>query len=144
MHRVASSLLIFPFRVVWWLPALLLGVAGPVFADSPVEAAIGVDGVQRITITLDSYLYRPNHVIVQAGKPLELTLTSVTMITPHNFVLNDPAAGLAVEQDVGAGKSVTVHVAPAQAGTFTFYCDKKLLFFQSHREKGMEGRLEVR
>lgn len=144
MHRVASSLFILPFRVVWWLPALLLGVAGPVFADGPVEAAIGVDGVQRITLTLDSYSYRPNHVIVQAGKPLELTLTSVTMITPHNFVLNDPAAGLAVEQDVGAGKSVTVRVTPMQAGTFTFYCDKKLLFFQSHREKGMEGRLEVR
>jgi heme/copper-type cytochrome/quinol oxidase subunit 2 len=93
---------------------------------------------------LDSYSYSPNHLIVHAGKPVELTLTSETTITPHNFVLKEPAAGLTVEQDVGAGKSMTVRFTPAQPGTFVFYCDKKLLFFKSHREKGMEGRLEVR
>jgi len=27
---------------------------------------------------------------------------------------------------------------------FAFYCDKRLLFFKSHHEKGMEGRLDVR
>jgi hypothetical protein len=29
-------------------------------------------------------------------------------------------------------------------GTFPFYCDKKLLFFKSHHERGQEGHLEVR
>lgn len=111
---------------------------------APVVVPIGTDGIQRATITLDSYSYTPNHVVVQAGKPVELTLTSVTTLTPHNFVLNDPAAGFKVEQDVGAGKTVTVRFTPLQPGLFTFYCDKKLLFFKSHREKGMEGRLEVR
>lgn len=28
-------------------------------------------------------------------------------------------------------------------GKYPFYCDKKLLFMDSHREKGMEGILEV-
>jgi hypothetical protein len=28
-------------------------------------------------------------------------------------------------------------------GEYPFYCSKKLLFFKSHREKGMEGMLEV-
>ena len=106
--------------------------------------AAGPDGIQRATITLDSYSYVPSHLVVQTGKPVELTLTSVTSITPHNFILKEPAAALDVELDIGAGKSVTVRFTPSQAGVFTFYCDKKLLFFASHREKGMEGRLEVR
>lgn len=93
---------------------------------------------------MDSYSYTPNHIVVRAGKPVELTLTSVTTLTPHNFVLKEPAAGLTVEQDVRAGKTATVRFTPTQPGAFTFYCDKKLLFFASHREKGMEGRLEVR
>jgi plastocyanin len=93
---------------------------------------------------MDSYAYRPNHLVVRAGQPVELTLTSVTILTPHNFVLKEPAAGLSVEQDVGAGKTATVRFTPTQPGVFAFYCDKKLLFFASHREKGMEGRLEVR
>lgn len=134
-----------------WLSCLLLlglaalaGGAGLVSAGEPVELTIGEDGVQRGTIILDSYSYSPNHLIVRAGKPVELTLTSVTTITPHNFILKEPTAGLAVEQDVGAGKSLTVRFTPQQPGLFTFYCDKQLLFFKSHREKGMEGRLEVR
>lgn len=113
-------------------------------ADGPVVVEPGPDGVQRAGVILDSYAYAPSHLVVQAGKPVELTLTSVTTLTPHNFILNDPVAGLHVEQDVGAGKTVTVRFTPNQPGTVTFYCDKKLLFFASHREKGMEGRLEVR
>lgn len=101
-------------------------------------------GVQRASITLDSYFYTPAHLIVQVGKPVELTLTSVTLLTPHNFIIREPSAGLLVEQDVGAGKTVTVRFTPIEPGRFTFYCDKKLLFFKSHREKGMEGLLEVR
>lgn len=116
------------------------GAVCPVAAGEPVILQPGADGVQQATITLDSYSYSPDHLIVQAGKPVELTLTSVTTITPHNFIIKE----LAVEQDVGAGKTVTVRFTPMQPGTFPFYCDKKLLFLPSHQEKGMEGRLEVR
>jgi len=102
------------------------------------------DGVQRATVILDSYSYTPNHLIVQAGKPVELVLTSITSITPHNFVLKDEAAGLSIERDVSAGKTVTVQFTPTKPGVHAFFCDKKLLFLPSHREKGMEGKLEVR
>ncbi len=112
--------------------------------SAPVVLEAGADGVQRAAMTLDSYTYAPNHLIVQVGKPVELTLTSVTALTPHNFVMKEPAAGLMVDQNVSAGKSLTIRFTPEQIGVFTFYCDKKLLFFASHREKGMEGRLEVR
>jgi len=115
----------------------------PADAAGPVTLEAGPDGVQRGTILLDD-LYTPSHIVVQAGKPVELVLTSQTSITPHNFIVDDPAAGFKVKEEVGAGKTVTVRFTPPKPGTFPFYCDKRLLFFKSHREKGMEGRLEVR
>ena len=120
----------------------LLG-ASTAFAAEPVAAEVGQDGVQRLKITLDDE-YHPGHVVVQAGHPVEFVLTSLTRITPHNFIIDDPAAGFRVKQEVGAGETVTVRFTPPHAGSFPFYCDKKLLFFKSHREKGMEGRLDVR
>jgi heme/copper-type cytochrome/quinol oxidase subunit 2 len=105
---------------------------------------VAADGVQRATVTLDSYSYTPNHLIVEAGKPVELTLTSVTWITPHNFIIKDPADSLFVEQDVSADKTVTIEFTPNQLGTFPIYCDKRLWPLPSHRDKGMEGKLEVR
>ncbi len=110
----------------------------------PFVVPVAADGVQRATITIDSYSYTPNHLIVQAGKPVELTLTSVTTIVPHNFIIKDPAGSLSVEQDVSAGKTVTVKFTPAQPGTFPIYCDKRLWPMPSHRDKGMEGKLEVK
>jgi plastocyanin len=109
-----------------------------------LEILADSDGVQRATVILDSYSYSPNHLIVQKGKPVELTLHSVTFLTPHNFILKEPAAGLSVDEDTPAGKDKIVRFTPTQPGTYPFYCDKKLLFFKSHRDKGMEGLLEVR
>jgi plastocyanin len=110
----------------------------------PVVVPIAADGVQRATVILDSYSYDPGHLIVEKGKLVELTLTSVTLLTPHNFIIKEPAAGLTVEQDVGAGKTVLLKFMPLQAGVFTIYCDKRLWPLPSHRDKGMKGKLEVR
>jgi heme/copper-type cytochrome/quinol oxidase subunit 2 len=107
---------------------------------TPFVVPVGTDGVQRATITLDSYSYTPKHLIVEAGKPVELTLTSVTTITPHNFIIKE----LSVEQDVSAGKTVTITFTPARTGMFPIYCDKRLWPLPSHRDKGMEGKLEVK
>lgn len=127
------------------LTVILLGVWAPwSSADDPLVVEPDADGIQRATIILDSYTYAPKHLVVLAGKPVELTLRSVTSLTPHNFLITEPVAGFRVEQDVGAGKTATVKFTPMHPGTYPFYCDKKLLFFASHREKGMEGRLEVR
>jgi len=126
------------------LIALLLLQPAAGMAEDAKILEPDADGVQRAAVTMDSYSYTPNHFVVRAGKPVEMALTSVTLLTPHNFILKEPSAGLAVEEDVGAGKTKTVRFTPSKPGTYTFYCDKKLLFFASHREKGMEGRLEVR
>lgn len=106
----------------------------------PFVVPVGADGIQRATITLDSYSYTPNHLVVEAGKPVELTLTSVTTITPHNFIIKE----LSVAQDVSAGKTVVVKVTPARTGVFSIYCDKRLWPMPSHRDKGMEGTFEVK
>ena len=116
----------------------------PAHSGPPMVIPVAADGVQRATVTLDSYSYSPNHLIVEAGKPVELTLISATIITPHNFIIKDPAGSFSVEQDVSAGKTVTLKFTPTQPGTFPIYCDKRLWPLPSHRDKGMEGKLEVR
>jgi heme/copper-type cytochrome/quinol oxidase subunit 2 len=111
---------------------------------SAIAVPISPDGVQRATIILDSYSYSPNHLVVENGKPVELTLTSVTTITPHNFIIKDSTGSLSVEQDVGAGRTVMARFVPTQPGLFSFFCDKRLWPMRSHRDKGMEGLLEVK
>ena len=122
----------------------IVHAAEPSQPGPPMVIPVAADGVQRATVTLDSYSYSPNHLIVEAGKPVELTLTSVTTIIPHNFIIKDPAGSLSVEHDVSAGKTVTITFTPTKPGTFPIYCDKRLWPLPSHRDKGMEGKLEVR
>lgn len=110
----------------------------------PIVVPVSPDGVQRATVILDSYSYSPSHLVVEKGKPVELTLTSITTITPHNFIIKDSANSLSVEQDVGAGRTVMARFVPTQPGLFPFFCDKRLWPMPSHRDKGMEGLLEVK
>lgn len=125
------------------LAALAFG-AEPTSIGPPFSVPVDADGVQRTTVILDSYSYAPAYLIVEKGKPVEFTLKSVTTLTPHNFIIKDPAGSLAVEQDVSAGKTATLKFTPMQSGTFPIYCDKRLWPLPSHRDKGMEGKLEVR
>lgn len=120
--------------------AILISVG---WSKEEVVVAQDADRVQRATMIMDSYFYKPDHLVVRVGTPVELILVSQTTFTPHNFVLKDPDAGIAINQDIGAGDTVKVRFTPTKTGVFTFYCDKKLLFFKSHREKGMEGVLKV-
>jgi heme/copper-type cytochrome/quinol oxidase subunit 2 len=145
--RKAPRQLLNMMAIVWLLTSVCVTIvhaADPSQSDPPMLIPLTADGVQRATITLDSYSYSPNHVIVEAGKRVELTLTSVTMMIPHNFIIKAAIGNLFVEQDVSAGKTVTIIFTPTQPGTFPIYCDKRLWPFPSHRDKGMEGKLEVR
>jgi plastocyanin len=116
----------------------------PAGVAAPLVVPMAADGIQKATITLDSYSYQPNHLIVEAGKPVEFTLVSVTTLIPHNFIIKDPSGSLSVEQDVSAGKTAIVTFTPTQRGIFPIYCDKRLWPLPSHRDKGMEGLLEVK
>ena len=139
--------LIHMLATVWLLTSVgvvIVHAADPSQSGPPMVIPVAADGVQRATVTLDSYSYSPNHLIVEAGRPVELTLTSVTTIVPHNFIIKDPAGSLSVEQDVSAGKTVTITFTPPLPGLFPISCDKRLWPLPSHRDKGMEGKLEVR
>lgn len=112
-------------------------------ADEPLVLQTSPDGVQRAEIIAGSYSYTPDHLIVKLNVPVELTLHSKTWIVPHTFVLKDSDAGLEIHQDIPAGKNEVIKFIPARPGKFRFYCDKKLLFFKSHEDRGMKGILEV-
>ncbi|HTN44091.1 MAG TPA: cupredoxin domain-containing protein [Nitrospiria bacterium] len=133
---------------IYFLAAVSPGAAAETSVNQPSPPAevipIGADGVARAEIVVDSYSYKPDRLIVPVGHSVELTLKSVTIIVPHNFVIKAPELGINVSQEVPAGKTVTVQFTPTGAGKTEFYCDKKLLFFESHKEKGMVGTLEVR
>ena len=110
----------------------------------PVFAETGADGVQRMEIVLDSYSFTPAYIIVKTGKPVEFHLRNVATIAPHNFTLETIANGLDLHKDVAPGETAMLTFSPTVPGTYEFYCDKKLAFFPSHKEKGMIGKLEVR
>ena len=118
--------------------------AEPASLGTPFTVPADSEGVQRASVILDSYSYDPAYLVVEKGKPVELTLKSVTTLTPHNFIIKDPAGTLSVEQDVSAGKTAVLRFTPLHSGTFPIYCDKRLWPLPSHRDKGMEGKLEVR
>ena len=113
------------------------------YAEEKVyRAAIDSDGVQRVEIVGDSYSYDPNHIIVKAGVPVELTFRKIPGITPHNMIIHAPEAGIEIKVDMKS-EPQTVTFTALKTGKFPIYCDKRFLFFKNHREKGMEGVLEV-
>lgn len=121
-----------------------LEVTGSIAESQAVTVPVAADGVQRLEVTVDSYSFKPNHVIVKENVPVELVLKSVTWMVPHSFVLKSSEAGLEIEKEIPAGQTVTVRFTPTRTGEFKFVCSKKLLFFESHADRGMVGTLEVR
>ncbi|AOI80092.1 hypothetical protein [Burkholderia sp. NRF60-BP8] len=110
--------------------------------DPPVRVPVDADGVQRVAIVGGSYFFRPNHVIVRAHVPVELTVSAEPGVVPHSFEIDAPQAGIAVRTELGTTPR-TFRFTPLQPGRFAYYCTHRLLFFRSHRERGMEGVLDV-
>ena len=106
------------------------------------KATIDNDGVQRIKIIAGSYFFNPDYVIVKVNIPVELTISKESGITPHNFVIKQPDAGIDIEESLSK-EPKTIKFTPNKVGKYPFYCSKKLLFFKSHRDRGMEGIIEV-
>lgn len=108
----------------------------------PLAAKVDGDGVQRIRIVGASYFFRPNHIVVRVNVPVELLASRESGITPHNLIIRAQDAGVVVEEDLGTDPKKIVFTA-TKVGKYPFYCGKKLPFMAGHREKGMEGILEV-
>jgi heme/copper-type cytochrome/quinol oxidase subunit 2 len=112
-------------------------------AEGPPVIKILPDGTQRMEIIADSYSFSPDHLVINLNTPVELIMRNKSWLVPHNFILKDLDAGLNIKRDIPTGKSTVVKFTPTRPGKFKFYCDKKLLFFKSHEDKGMKGIIEV-
>lgn len=125
-----------------------LAGAGSCHADaaSPDEtvyqASPAADGVQHVMIEGGAYFFKPNRVVVKSNVPVELTVSVGRSVIPHSFVLQAPEAGIAVDEDLSS-EPKKIRFTPTAVGSYPFYCRNRLLFFESHREKGMEGVLDV-
>jgi plastocyanin domain-containing protein len=110
--------------------------------ETVYRATTAADGVQHVKMEGGGYFFKPNRVIVKMNVPVELTLSVEKGLVPHTFVIKAPEAGIAVDEELSS-TAKSVRFTPSATGKFPFYCKNKLLFFESHRDKGMEGVLEV-
>jgi len=122
-------------------------LAMPVLAENStagdtVQAVIDTQGKQRLEIVGGSYFFEPRHIIVKVNIPTELTVRREPGIVPHTFVIRNPDAGVLIDETLSTSAK-TFAFTPVAVGKYTFYCRNKLLFFKSHKDKGMEGILEV-
>jgi plastocyanin domain-containing protein len=124
---------------------LLLGF-GVAFADQHAEERVVVasdtDGVQRVQMTGGSYYFKPRVVVVKVNVPVELQVSKEEGIAPHNIVLKAPEAGIDFAESLGSEAKI-IRFTPTKVGSYPFECTKKFLFFETHKERGMHGVLEV-
>lgn len=132
------------------LPRLILSfavsfVAVFVGAQDKTEAytaTVDKDGVQHISIIGGSYFFKPDRIVVKKNMPVELSVSQEPGIVPHSIVANAPDAGIVFDESLSSNPKIITFTAQA-TGEYSFYCKNKLPFFPSHREKGMQGVIEV-
>jgi plastocyanin len=106
------------------------------------KAVVDGDGVQKVEVLAGEYFFNPDYIVVKVNVPVELKIKKEPGIVPHDFVLKAPEAGIDVLESLSS-EPKSIRFTPSKAGKYHYYCDKKLIFSKSHREKGMEGTLEV-
>ena len=110
--------------------------------EPPQVVKPDADGVHRVRLVAGSYFFKPNHIVVKANVPVELTASRESGITPHDLVIRAEEAGINVKEDLGSDPK-KISFTATRPGKYPIYCSKKLPFMAGHREKGMEGILEV-
>jgi len=94
------------------------------------------------TIIAGEYFFKPNHVVIKVNEPVELRIKREPGVIPHNFVIKEPSVDIDLREPITTEVKI-IRLVFKNTGKYKFYCDQKLLFFKSHREKGMEGIIEV-
>jgi plastocyanin domain-containing protein len=130
-----------------YLSAILIGFTIILQVNAKAEqkaflAPIDQDGVQRVEILAGEYYFNPNYIILKVNVPTELKIKKESGVVPHDIVINAPEAGMNITEEIGTELKI-IRFTPTKTGKIAFYCSKKLLFFKSHRERGMEGVIEV-
>jgi len=118
------------------------GTSGNKVPVTEMTATMNAEGVQRVEIEAHSFYFKPNRVVVEAGKPVELVVRFKNKLIPHNFTCGNPDVGISVS--VGAGilsfhPTKRARFTPTKPGEYEFFCN-----VDGHHKKGMQGTLIVR
>ena len=134
--------MVYLLRLSFFIVLIILSLTVFVYSqNSPVTAPI-INGVQRVNIIGGEYFFVPDQIIVKVNIPVELKVWKEKGFIPLNIVINAPDAGIEVRQSLSNTPKI-IRFTPFKTGNYTFYCDKRLLFFESYRDKGMKGILKV-
>ena len=132
-------------RIPWLVLALAVAGCGGAPTQAQKEshsARADADGVQRVRVAAGSYFFKPNHIVVRSNRPVELAASRVPGMTPHDLVVKDPDGNIVAQEELSTDPK-KIAFTPKRTGMYSFYCSKKLPFMAGHRERGMEGVLEV-
>jgi len=118
------------------------GTSGSKVPVSEMTARASSEGLQVVDVDVHSFYFKPSRIIVESGKPVELTLHFKSMFVPHNFTCFDGDAGISVSK--GAGfmsfrRTKHARFTPTKPGEYEFFCH-----VDGHAKKGMKGTLVVR
>lgn len=105
-------------------------------------ATVDKDGIQHVRIVGGSYFFKPDRIVVKKNIPVDFSVTKEPGMAPHSIVAHAPEAGIVFDESLNSNPKIITFTATA-SGEYVFYCKNKLLFFPSHREKGMQGIIEV-
>ncbi len=120
---------------------IVAGCAGaPVRESTPYTLA---KGEIIIDLHAESYSFSPAFLAVPAGKEVVLRVRNEASLIPHSFVLENEKSVIIVRQPLVKAGETLIRIPPLPAGAYVFYCDESFLGM-SHREKGMEGKLEAK
>ncbi|MGC1455407.1 MAG: cupredoxin domain-containing protein [Nitrospirota bacterium] len=108
-----------------------------------VVATVGADGVQRVEVIGGDYYFDPNYIVVKVNVPVELTVKKASGYIPHDMIVKAPEAGIDFKADLNDKKPEIIKFTPTKVGKYDMFCDKKLLWFKSHKDRGMDGTIEV-
>jgi len=130
-------------RWLFAVAAVLIAFYSTLSLEAAVTIAkIDEDGVQKVEIIGGSYFFKPNHIVVKVGIPVTFEVSKKWGLIPHDIVAKSPEAGIEFQKNLSSTLK-TIKFTPNRVGTYPFYCSKKAPFSKSHREKGMEGVIEV-
>ena len=118
------------------------GTSGTKLPVTEVTAPVDSEGVQAVTIEAHSYYFKPSRIVVQAGKPVDLTIRFKSFFTPHNLTCAHEDAGIVIDKSAGFmsfKKTKRIRFTPTVPGEYPFHCG-----VGSHMMKGMKGTLVVR
>ena len=130
-------------KYLYIIAAVLIASYAAASSGEPVTVVpIDQDGVQRVEIEGGSYFFKPDHIVVRINIPVELKVSKESGLIPHNIVAISPEAGIAFQENLSSTPK-SIRLTPTKVGTYPIYCSKRAPFSKSHREKGMEGVIEV-